>query len=290
LAGAGHDRLNGPHGPVALVAARAGEVDSVVERLWGEDPRPVSVTDRVVGRRRALVYGLFVDEADAARGVAGLRAEGRPATLRPPGAGRLLAWEHATRPVVVGDRLWVCFPWSEFDRGDAPQGAAVVEIDPGAAFGAGSHPSTRLLLAELSQRLAGGEMVLDVGCGSGVLAVSAARLGAAAVRGVDVAPAAVTATAANAAWNDVAERVDVSITPIEEVGGDADIVLANIGAAALVGLAPALWSRLAPGGWLGLSGLSSAQLSGVAAAFPAGCVVAAPRLDEWAALVLTRDR
>jgi ribosomal protein L11 methylase PrmA len=274
-------------GPAVLVAVRAGEVESVVEQLRGAEPGPLGLDVGPVARGRALVSASFAAESHAAALVAGLRAGGRRATLRPPGAGRLAAWDHATQPVVVGSRLWVGFPWSQFEREGWPDAAAVVEIDPGAAFGAGAHPSTRLLLAELAARLTGGESVLDVGCGSGVLAVSAARLGASSVRAIDVEPAAVTATEANAAWNDVNGLIDASITPLDQIKGRYGVVLANIGAAALIAMAPALWACLEPGGWLGLSGLSPAQLSVVAAAFPAASILATPCLDEWAALTLT---
>src|SRR5207248_2337498 len=105
------------------------------------------------------------------------------ATARPVGGGHLVAWQRSNRPTVVRDRLCVCLPWSE---DPPPAGVTIVDIDPGGAFGAGSHPTTRLLLAELAHRLQGGDRVLDVGCGSGALAVAAARMGAAHAVGVDI--------------------------------------------------------------------------------------------------------
>src|SRR5262245_4092536 len=101
--------------------------------------------------------------AEAATRVAELRAGGATATMRPVGGGHLDAGGRANQPVYVGDRLCVRLPWTEA----AAATDVVVEIDPGRAFGTGSHPSTRLLLGVLAARIQGGERVLDVGCGSG---------------------------------------------------------------------------------------------------------------------------
>ncbi len=187
---------------------------------------------------------------------------------------------------MVSDRLCVCFPWSEFDRSAV---AGIVEIDPGRSFGTGSHPSTRLLLTELADRIGGGETVLDVGCGSGVLALSAARLGATAVA-TDIEPEAHEATRANARRNQLAGQVCVDGRAIDGRPGAGvfDAVVANIGAAALTELAPVVSARVAPGGWLGLSGLSPAQVSLVASAYRGLDVEAVRRDDDWAALILRR--
>jgi ribosomal protein L11 methyltransferase len=237
---------------------------------------------------RTLVHLRFPDTRPVERVVAGLRAAGWSATDRPEAGGHLTAWLANNAPTLVGDRLCVCFPWSEFDR-DAVTG--LVEIDPGRSFGTGAHPSTRLLLAELAERIRGGDTVLDVGCGSGVLAVSAARLGARVVA-TDVEPAALTATGANATRNGLAGRVVVDPRPVEAVDGWFEAVVANIGATELVALAPAVGARVAPGGWLGLSGLSPAQVSVVAAAYARGggglAVEAVRRAEDWAAVVLRR--
>jgi ribosomal protein L11 methyltransferase len=162
-----------------------------------------------------------------------------------------------------------------------------VEIDPGAAFGSGGHPSTRLLLVELARRMRGGESTLDVGCGSGVLSVSAARLGAASVTAVDVDDRAIASTRANAARNDLGATVAASRMPVNELPGTFDVIVANIAATTLIELAPALQSRVAPGGWLGLSGLSPAQVSVVTAAYRATDVVGTASDGDWAAVVVT---
>jgi ribosomal protein L11 methyltransferase len=231
--------------------------------------------------------GHFRDDTTARRAARALRARGFATVVRPDGAWYGDAWRAATRPLVIGERIQVCFPWSDVDPAEAP---LLVEIDPGASFGAGRHPSTRLLLTELACRLGGGESVLDVGCGSGVLAVAAARLGAARVVALDVDRRAVAATRANAARNGVGAIVAASTTPASRLSGTFDAIVANIGAGALVTLAPALRSRLSERGWLGLSGLSPAQISVVAAAYTPARVISTPTDGDWAAAVLLLQR
>ena len=265
---------------LGVVATDANAAERAAAELRGHGAASTEV--RAAGSHRLLVYGDFADESVAADAVAALRSLGWSAVVRPTGGGHLTAWQHHTRPVVVGDRVWVCFPWSEFDRAAAP---LIVEIDPGSAFGTGAHPTTLLTLRELVARLTGGERVLDVGCGSGVLAITAARLGASRVTAIDLDPAATTATGRNAARNSVDSVMKVSAQPMHEVEGPFDVVLANIGAAVLIELAPAIEAVLAPGGWVVLGGLSPAQVSTVSAAYATLDVVATRRDDDWAAIV-----
>lgn len=241
------------------------------------------IETRPLGGERVVVTGWFPDEADARGVVADLRRQGRAATERPTDNDpRLFAWHNRTRPLSIdGGRLMVCMPWVECDRSTA----AVVEIDPGGAFGAGNHPTTQLLLEALAAPLQGGETVLDVGCGSGVLAIAAVRLGAASAVGIDIEEAAVIATRANAKRNGVAIQVTALATPLHELPGTFDVILANIHRDILIQMASDITTRLAPGGWVGLSGISPAQVSLVAAAFPALQIVATPQLDDWSAII-----
>lgn len=159
-------------------------------------------------------------------------------------------------PVAIGKRLWVGATWHE-----PPPGRIAVRIDPGLAFGTGTHPSTRLILNFLEKNLKGGERVLDYGCGSGILAIAAARLGAAQVDAVDLDPQAVETTAANARANGV--RLNATLP--DALGAAAyDIVLSNILAQPLIVLAPLLAER---GKRLALSGILETQAAEVAAAY-----------------------
>lgn len=163
-------------------------------------------------------------------------------------------------PIRISDRLWIVPSWHV-----APDPAALnLELDPGLAFGTGSHPTTRLCLEWLEANIAPGCSVLDYGCGSGILGITALKLGAGDVLGVDIDPAALTAAADNAARNRVALRLAPSSAPLAE---SFDRVVANILTNPLMLLAPLLCARLKPGGRLALSGVLEAQADQVIAAY-----------------------
>ncbi|MEW5768910.1 MAG: 50S ribosomal protein L11 methyltransferase [Pseudomonadota bacterium] len=155
-------------------------------------------------------------------------------------------------PIRISERLWIVPSWHEPPDPDA----ICIELDPGLAFGTGSHPTTRLCLAWLEAHVARGESVLDYGCGSGILAIAAARLGAAPVVGVDLDPQAVTASRDNAARNGVTAAFHL---PDALPPGRYDIVIANILTNPLKALMPLLASRVRPGGRLALSGILAEQ-------------------------------
>jgi len=181
-------------------------------------------------------------------------------------------------PIPISPRLWIVPTWH-----DAPDSSAVnLKLDPGLAFGTGSHPTTRLCLRWLDAYLAGGETLLDYGCGSGILAIAAARLGAARVDGVDIDEQAVSASRDNAALNDVTAHFCL---PGELAPGQYDIVVANILTNPLKGMAPLLAGRVRPGGQLVLSGILAEQADEVMAVYRDWFAFDPPALDEgWVRL------
>lgn len=155
-------------------------------------------------------------------------------------------------PIRVSERLWIVPSWHE-----SPDPAAInLILDPGMAFGTGSHPTTRLCLEWLERNVTAGCSLLDYGCGSGILAIAAARLGAAPVAGIDIDSQAVEAARANAERNGVNALFADSDRP---VAGEYDLVVANILSNPLRVLAPAICAHVRPGGRLALSGILREQ-------------------------------
>ena len=235
---------------------------------------------------RALVVGFFAarDEvAEAAATFGGALAE-------VPDQDWGEAWKRGLEPLVIG-RAFVRPSWI-----DAPTPAGMVEIvlDPGMAFGTGTHPTTSLCLAALSDLLAArpGASVLDVGTGSGLLAIAAKKLGGGRISGNDNDPIAVRVARENAELNGV--TLDLDERPVAAQPGPFDLVLANILANTLVALAPAIAAQLAPGGVVLLSGILTPQETEVRAAYLAAGLRPLPggdrRQDEWSVLALERPR
>lgn len=195
------------------------------------------------------------------------------------------AWMDQYEPLQFGMRTWIV-PWNhELPEGaDAPD-AAVVRLDPGLAFGSGTHPTTALCLQWLDSLADEGvlrdQRVLDFGCGSGILALAALKLGAAQAIGVDNDPQALIATHDNAERNGVGDRLAVYL-PADEPVATYPVVLANILASALVALADTLAARVAPGGRIAMSGILAGQEEEVIARY-AGTFdgLRADRLEDW---------
>ncbi len=181
-------------------------------------------------------------------------------------------------PIPIGTRLLVAPSWHPVDAQDT---RVRIVLDPGLAFGTGSHPTTRLCLQWLCEELRPGQAVIDYGCGSGILAIAAALLGAASVTGVDIDPQAVASAAANARINGVTLELRNTSDPAPR---PADVVLANILSNPLKVLAPLLTSLVRPGGSLVLAGLLERQVDEVAAAYPRFEMRVYARLDGWACL------
>jgi ribosomal protein L11 methyltransferase len=193
-------------------------------------------------------------------------------------------WLKDFRPMRFGQRLWVC-PGGQRPQLDESAGApCLIELDPGLAFGTGTHPTTALCLDWLDGASLPGKFVVDYGCGSGVLAIAALKLGAAAALAIDIDPQALLATRENAARNQVAERLTVT-GPGAASTRPTDILLANILAEPLLELAPSFAERVVPGGCVVLSGILRSQAPPVASRYAAWFDMSpATFRDDWTLL------
>lgn len=220
----------------------------------------------VLAWENSRVTALFEPGVDlaslAAECAARAGIEGKPALIEDEVSEQ--DWVQLTQsqfdPIRISDRLWVVPSWHE-----APDpGALVLRLDPGMAFGTGSHPTTRLCLEWIERHVEPGDSVLDYGCGSGILAIAAAKLGASTLLGVDIDPQAVAAARYNAERN----RVDVRFTDSSvKIERRFDIVLANILANTLKALAPEICARVRPGGRLLLSGILETQIDDMVSSY-----------------------
>jgi ribosomal protein L11 methyltransferase len=199
-------------------------------------------------------------------------------------------WKKYFVPFRLTERVTIRPPWKVYTPADPAE--LVLELEPGRAFGTGLHPTTSLVaraIEELSGELfAEGRRasMLDVGTGSGILALVALVLGAASARAIDVDPDAVALAAENAERNGLRERFDVDVSPVETLGARFDLVVANIEASVLIALAEPLSRRVAKDGVLVLSGILQERAAQVRQAFAGFDLASSPSQGEWAALVL----
>ena len=203
------------------------------------------------------------------------------------------SWKANFKPLRIGRRLLIVPSWEQAEAGPDD---IVLNLDPGMAFGTGGHETTRLCLERLetvllSRLSASPASVLDLGTGSGILAMAAARLGAGRVCAVDIDPQALEVARENFAINGLTERVECSTTLLEALDGTFDIILANLLAEELVRLAPQLTVRLAGGGVLVLSGILAEKETFVRGGFAAQPLVhlETAHQGEWVAMLYRKD-
>ncbi|OCG33529.1 ribosomal protein L11 methyltransferase [Gilliamella sp. Choc4-2] len=172
-------------------------------------------------------------------------------------------WMDNFHPMQFGKRLWICPSWQE-----VPDPKAVnVMLDPGLAFGTGTHPTTALCLTWLDSLNLKDKLVIDYGCGSGILAIAALKLGAKRVIGIDIDPQAIQASRDNAARNNVSNKLELYLTKDIPDALQADVIVANILAGPLKELEPNINKLVKPSGLLGLSGILTTQSHSVCTAY-----------------------
>lgn len=199
-------------------------------------------------------------------------------------------WKQYYKPIVISPRLAVVPEWEEYD---APQGQAVLKMDPGAAFGTGSHETTALCLGYLSEMSLGGKRVLDVGCGSGILGIAALLLGAESNFGVDIDELAIKASGENAILNEVADKAEfVAGNLVDKVQGQYDVICANIVADVIKMLLGDIGRFLKDDGVLMLSGIIEERTEEIIEAAAAhGFVLRECKTKRgWSALLVGKDK
>lgn len=271
------------HGAYSVTLSDAGD-NPVLEPGPGETPLWADTR----------ITGLFAADADLNKLQAELLAE-LELTALPPFRVETLAdrawereWLRDFGPMKFGERLWICPGDSKVEQDNA----VIVRLDPGLAFGTGTHPTTALCLDWLDELSLDGQTMLDYGCGSGVLAIAALKLGCRAATAMDIDPQAVVAARQNAESNDVAERLHICGSA-DEIDGIFDVTVANILAGPLVQFADSITSRVASRGMLALSGVLCEQAAPVMAAYAPWIKFDEPSFREqegqtWSRLTGTR--
>lgn len=276
--------------PFVTIRVSPEQLELAQLKLWelgatGLEERDGTTIVREPIRGDVVVIAAFDDEAVARRALDEVRGEYEAELVYVADQNWATEWRRGFGAQRIGRRILLHPSWEPVEA--APDDVALT-IDPENAFGSGDHETTRLVLRFLDERVGGGERVLDVGCGSGILSIAAIRLGAASSVAIDIEDDAVVVTEHNAELNGVASAVTASTRPLEDIDGEYDLVLANIETRVLVHMANALQARMAPGAALILSGILRAERDELLVAY------ASMRLEElleegqWCACLLRK--
>jgi ribosomal protein L11 methyltransferase len=280
--------------PLAEALAEAGAVSTDLSDADAGTPAEHAVFGEpgadATAWPRCRVSALFGADADVARAMdaalaaCGIESLAAASIDRVEDADWVALTQRQFEPIRAGERLWIVPTW----HATPEPGAVNVVLDPGAAFGTGSHPTTRLCLAWLERTVRRGDSVLDYGCGSGILAIAAMKLGAASARAVDIDPLALEAARYNAGRN----QVDVEVIDAQRaLSGAARVTVANILANPLRMLAPIIASHTQPGGSIALSGILESQAEEVARAYAPWAALGIAAVEgEWVLLAGERAR
>lgn len=264
-----------------VVTVSADEIELASDALWQLGVR--AIEERSGDGGHVELWTAVGDEADAAERATTALGERWPTRLVDIVDGAADTWREFAGPMWVDDGLVVVPAWQQHTFDD---GVVTIQIEPGGAFGLGDHPTTLLSLQVARRHLGVGRSVLDVGCGTGVIAMMAALIGGSPVRAVDVASAAVEATRDNAARNGVAHQIDADTTSTGDLDGPFHLVVANILAPTLIELAGDLRRLTGPDGRLVISGILADRHDHVLEALAPMTVERTDTLDGWAAVTL----
>ncbi len=276
--------------PFVRVRVPSETLELVELELWelgatGLEERDSTTIERGPPGGHSVVLASFPDEAAAHRALEALRSDHDVDLVYVDGRNWAVEWRRGFRSQRIGERLLLRPSWEPVDGGTDD---VVVAIDPENAFGSGDHETTRLVLRVIERRIAGGERVLDVGCGSGVLSIAALKLGALEADAIDVETNAIATAHRNASLNGV-ERMRASTRPLTELDQTYGIVLANIETRVLVPMAEPLCARVAPGGFLVVSGVLRSERDELLRAFSSMRLDEALEEGEWCAFVLVPE-
>lgn len=276
--------------PFVHVDVPPEDVDEISGLLFelgaqGVEERDATTLAKSAAADRTTLVASFVTREAAEEAIAEIPAELLPRYEEVVGDAWRDAWKEHYKPYAIAEGIVVRPPWEPYD---ANPGEVVLELEPGRAFGTGLHETTRLVARALKAHAAemAGQPILDVGCGSGILALIALLLGASRAVATDIDPEAIDVTRENATRNGLASRVEAVTRELSEVDLVAPVVLANIEARVLIPMAPELSRHVAPGGLLLLSGILVPQKDEVRAAYPLMELLEAPDLGEWTLLAL----
>jgi ribosomal protein L11 methyltransferase len=246
---------------------------------------PEAAADEVV-----TLVAAFATRDEALEAIAAFDAELNPRLEEVIGDAWRDAWKEHFAPFRLSPRIVIKPPWRDVDPSLVTPGTHVLELEPGRAFGTGLHATTSLVSNVLDTRAAtyASQPLLDVGCGSGILALIALTLGASHARCVDIDPDAVRITLENAERVGLRDRVAADTTDVGAIAEQYPLVVANIQAEVLVPRAADVIARVAPGGILVLSGILDVQRERLLAAYASLTLEESPQQGEWLALVYRR--
>ena len=280
-----------PRHPFVSIRVRPEQRELAQLRLWelgasGLEERDATTLVREPAPGQIVVIAAFSDEAGAQQALKEIRPEYEAEIIYVESEDWATEWRRGFGAQRIGRRLLLHPSWEEV-QGEPDD--VILTIDPENAFGSGDHETTRLVLNMLDRRLAGGERVLDVGCGSGVLSIAALRLGAASAVAIDIDEDAVIVARRNAEINGVASQLEASARSLNEIDGVYDIVLANIETRVLIHMPGELQARIVSGGLLILSGILRGERDELLAAYAPMRLEECLEEGEWCACLLRSE-